>query len=248
MRLYIIRHAQSENNARWAATGASDGRSSDPSLTDTGHQQAQHLARFLARAEPSAETDPWDVADRRGFGITHLYTSLMQRAIVTATAVAQALELPLVAWTAIHEAAGIFEYEPDGGRRIGLPGPNRSFFETLYPHLLLPDSLGEDGWWNRPSESRAETRVRAGRVADELFDRHGHSEDRVALVTHGAFSHYFLSALLDRTEYEDDGPHPRRLWLLMNNTGITRLDFTSRYATLFYTNRLEHLPPHLITD
>ena len=35
---------------------------------------------------------------------------------------------------------------------------------------------------------------------------------------------------------------------MMNNTGITRLDYTPRYATLCYTNRLEHLPKHLITD
>jgi 2,3-bisphosphoglycerate-dependent phosphoglycerate mutase len=248
MRLYIIRHAQSENNARWVSTGSSDGRSSDPLLTDAGRQQARHLAHFLARAEPEAETDPWDVIDRRGFGITHLYTSLMQRAILTASGIAQTLDLPLVAWPDIHEAAGLFEYDSDGESRIGLPGPNRSFYESHYPQLVLPDSLGEEGWWNRPSETRAETRVRAHRVADELFERHGFSEDHVAIVTHGAFNNYFLSALLDRRQVEDDGPDPRRLWLMMSNTGITRLDYTSRYATLFYTNRLEHLPPHLITD
>ena len=70
----------------------------------------------------------------------------------------------------------------------------------------------------------------------------------LALVTHGAFIHVLLSVLLGRRESWVDAPDPRRLWLLMNNAGITRLDYTSRYATLVYANRLDHLPRELITD
>jgi 2,3-bisphosphoglycerate-dependent phosphoglycerate mutase len=248
MRIYFIRHAQSENNALWARTGNSDGRSPDPLLTPAGQEQARHLAEFLARPESAAETDMWDVLDRRGFTISHLYTSLMQRSVLTGTVLAQALNLPLQAWPDLHEVGGIYQDVPDGEERMGLPGPNRAFFESEYPRLLLPDTLGDEGWWNRPYESREQIRQRARRVAGELFDRHGGSEDHVALVTHGAFGYVLLSALLDRRETQDDAPDPRRLWLLMNNTGITRLDYTSRYATLVYLNRLDHLPPDLITD
>ena len=248
MRLYIIRHAQSENNALWARTGNSDGRSPDPLLTQAGRQQARHLADYLAHSGSAAGTDYWDVLDRRGVAISHLYTSLMQRSVLTGTAVAQALNLPLNAWPDLHEVGGIYRNVPDGDERVGLPGPNRAIFESEYPRLLLPDDLGDEGWWNRPYESRQQTRQRARRVADDLFDRHGGSDDHVALVTHGAFGHVLLSALLGRREAEDDSPDPRRLWLLMNNTGITRLDYTSRYATLLYLNRLDHLPQALITD
>ena len=247
MRLYIIRHAQSKNNALWADTGSSTGRSTDPVLTEAGQQQASHLAELLARVDPEAQTDPWDLADRRGFAITHLYTSLMQRAILTATAVAQALELPLLAWPDLHEVGGIFEDGPEEGQRIGLPGPNRGFFEEYYPHLVLPDSVTEAGWWNRAYESRAEVRQRAQRVAGRLFELHAGSDDRVAIITHGAFTNYLLSFLLDRIVPPDDEPSPRYPWLMMANTGIACLNYMPDYATLYYTNRLDHLPEHLIT-
>lgn len=248
MRLYIIRHAQSENNALWSRTGSSEGRNSDPLLTETGQKQAHLLADYLAQADPGVETDYWDVSERHGFGITHLYTSLMQRAVLTATAIAQALDLPLLAWPEIHEQGGIFEYDPDKDERRGLPGPNRAFFAERYPHLTLPDSITDQGWWNGRYEDRTETLQRARLVAAEVFERHGKTDDRLALVTHGAFGHYLLSVLLNRSELDNDGPNPTRPWLMMNNTGITRLGYTSEYATLFYTNRLEHLPRDLITD
>ncbi|UCG25122.1 MAG: histidine phosphatase family protein [Chloroflexota bacterium] len=246
MRLYIVRHAQSENNALWANAGSPAGRRSDPLLTETGHQQAQHLAELLARVQPEAQADPWDMADQRGFAITHLYTSLMQRAVLTATPVARAMDLPLVAWPDLHEAGGVFENGPEEGQRIGLPGPNRHFFETHYPHLVLPDSLGTEGWWNRPYESRAEVRQRARRVAVRLFEAH-EGDDRVAIVTHGAFGNYLLSHLLDRVAPPDDQPSPKYPWLMMSNTGITCLNYGDGYATLYYTNRLDHLPKGLIT-
>lgn len=247
MRLYIIRHAQSENNALWANTGSSHGRNSDPLLTEIGQQQAQCLADLLARVEPEVETDPWDMADQRGFAITHLYTSLMQRAILTATAVANALDLPLLGWADLHEVGGIYEDGPEEGQRIGLPGPDRHHFETHYPHLVLPESQPEEGWWNRAYESRVEVRQRAWRVAKQLFDRHDQSDDRVAIVTHGAFTNYLLSHLLDRSVPPDDEPSPRHPWLMMSNTGITCLNYGDGYSTLYYINRLDHLPRGLIT-
>jgi 2,3-bisphosphoglycerate-dependent phosphoglycerate mutase len=247
MRLYIIRHAQSENNAMWAMTGSSDGRSSDPLLSELGRRQAQYLAKRLARVDTEAQTDPWDVTDRRGFFISHIYTSLMQRAIQTATAVAQALNLPLVAWPELHEVGGIYVDGPGEDERTGLPGPNRQYFERHYPHMTLPDSLGGEGWWNRPFESRDEARLRATNVAEELFRRHGGRDDRVALITHGAFSNYLLSHLLNRAAPPDEGHDPRHPWLFTSNTGITCLSYAGGYATLYYTNRLDHLPADLIT-
>ncbi len=171
----------------------------------------------------------------------------MQRAILTATAVAQALDLPLVAWSDLHEVGGVYEDGPEEGQRIGLPGPDRQFFERQYPHVALPDVMAGQGWWNRPYESRAEARQRARRVAEELFRRHGGTDHRVAMVSHGAFGNYLLSHLLDRAAPPDDRPSARYPWLMMSNTGITCLNYGDGYATLFYTNRLDHLPRGLIT-
>ena len=47
MQLYLIRHGQSTNNARWEAQENYDTyRSSDPTLTEKGIRQAELLADF----------------------------------------------------------------------------------------------------------------------------------------------------------------------------------------------------------
>ena len=84
MELYLIRHGQSTNNARWETL---DGRStvpvSDPTLTEKGVRQAELLAEFLAFPKENEE-DFWrDPQNRHGFGLTHVYCSLMKRAIHT---------------------------------------------------------------------------------------------------------------------------------------------------------------------
>jgi broad specificity phosphatase PhoE len=47
--------------------------------------------------------------------------------------------------------------------------------------------MGEEGWWNRPFEAELHRPERARRVLVELLQRHGGSNDRVAMVSHGAF-------------------------------------------------------------
>ena len=81
MRLYFLRHAQSTNNEITDRTGTEDGRVEDPPLTPIGHRQAELLGRYLAAGPTSAEPPGMDSKDLRGFAITHLYCSLMDRAI-----------------------------------------------------------------------------------------------------------------------------------------------------------------------
>jgi 2,3-bisphosphoglycerate-dependent phosphoglycerate mutase len=254
MQLYFIRHAQSENNALWDQTGDNKGRSDDPSLTDAGYRQAQILADFLAQAGPGAPPDAWDPQNAAGFGFTHVYTSLMLRAVITGVVIARALDLPPVAWPDWHEGGGIYLDDEETGEPVGLPGRNRADFETHYPELILPEQLDECGWWNRPFETRPQRRERARRVLAELWQRHGGTHDRVAVVSHGAFYNYFLGALLDLPWREDDPEEypesskalPRVRWFLMNNAAITRIDFKSE-VRLAYQNRLDFLPRELIT-
>jgi 2,3-bisphosphoglycerate-dependent phosphoglycerate mutase len=77
MQLYYIRHAQSENNALWEATGSDEGRSSDPELTEIGKQQITCLAQFLKTGDPVLGNRRMDAQNLAGFGLTHLYCSLM---------------------------------------------------------------------------------------------------------------------------------------------------------------------------
>ncbi len=245
MQLYIIRHAQSENNALWAQTGSSHGRSSDPLLTEIGQQQARCLAQHLANNCGETAVPEGDPHNRHGYHFTHLYTSLMQRAIATGCEVAEQIGLPLVAWEIIHEFGGIFAHNLDTDERIGLPGPNRAFFTKHYPALVLPDSLGEGGWWERPYEPPDQTMLRAKTFLAELQQRHGPS-DRVAIVTHGGFFVAILRTLMGFTTL-DNSEGENRLWLHANNASITRLDISQGQGDLIYLNRIDHLPTRLIT-
>ena len=122
MQLYFIRHAQSENNALWMRTRSGEGRLADPALTRAGWRQARLLAKFLAQNHAAARTTGWDSQNRGGFGLTHLYCSLMRRAAATGSEIAQALDLPLIGWADIHERGGIYLKDEDSGEMVGLPG------------------------------------------------------------------------------------------------------------------------------
>ncbi len=49
MKLFFIRHGQSENNALWAETHSNLGRVSDPKLTSIGKKQIENAAQFLEK-------------------------------------------------------------------------------------------------------------------------------------------------------------------------------------------------------
>lgn len=240
MQLYFIRHAQSVNNALWQETGSEDGRHADPALTDLGRQQTQALAKLLAQTNPSAPVDERDVHNRRAFGLTHIYTSLMTRAVATATVVADTLDVPLVAWPDLHEGGGLYLADAATGELRGQVGPNRDYFEQHFPHLSLPETLSREGWWNRPFETHEERLPRAQRVVQTVLERHGHTNDRVGVVSHGGFYNYVLMALLGL-------PVRAGFWFVLNNTAITRLDIFAGHVDVVYLNRADYLPAELIT-
>lgn len=240
MQLYFIRHGQSDNNRLWALTGSSDGRDEDPALTELGRRQAERLAEFLRQPGVVDERRRYDTWNVGGFGLTHLYCSLMVRAIATGVIVARALDLPLVVWEEVHEVGGIHKRDEETGQRLGLPGKDRAHFEVHYPDLVLPDSLGDEGWWNRPYEEPEARPLRARRFLRQLRERHGGSEARVGVISHGGFHNQVLRAVLEM-------PGDVESWFSLNNTGITRIDFDGERAFVGYTNRVDFLPGELIT-
>lgn len=240
MHLYFIRHGQSTNNALWAENQSREGRSEDPELTRVGEQQAALLACFLSRDTPTAEALAYDPKDIGGFDITHLYCSPMIRAISTAMCVAEALHLKPKVWRDVHETGGIFLDDIETGEPVGLPGRTRAYFLQRYPELILSDDLHEAGWWNRPFETREERRGRADRVLEQLMERHGGTDDRIALVSHAGFYNYLVGAILGLPER--DG-----YWFVMDNAAVTRLQFEDGRTLVVYTNRTDFLPDELIT-
>jgi 2,3-bisphosphoglycerate-dependent phosphoglycerate mutase len=213
-------------------------------LTELGHKQAQRLAEFLAKKRPARELEGGsaersdgaaldDAQNVGGVRLTHLYCSPMIRCIETGSYVSRALRLPLVLWEYPHEVGGIF-HEPEPGEPVGLPGNDRSYLSSRYRDLVLPEGWGVDGWWNRPFEAREQRILRAQRFHRELLDRHGGTEDRVAVVSHAGFFNYWMMVALDWINRDGKG-------FRKNNAAITRVDFGER-TSVMYVNRTDFLP------
>lgn len=241
MRFYFIRHGQSENNALWDETGSNKGRSDDPELTKTGHEQARLLGDFILSKDIEARSDGvLGQTGRDSFLFTHLYTSLMVRSVMTGTYISKALGIPLVAWPEIHECGGIYQEGDDTQGHTGLPGKTRSYFAENYQHLMVPDTVNDEGWWNRPFEAHEDRPLRAQAVLDMLRERHGGTDDRVAIVSHGGFYMELMRVLFKIGEPLS--------WYLMYNTAISRFDIRENgEVVLYYHNRTDHLPARLIT-
>ncbi len=243
MELYLIRHGQSFNNT---LTDRKD-RVCDPSLTELGCRQAELVAHHLATAPNledfvQAKVVPSTVV-RNGYGITKLYCSPMHRALQTALPIGQALGLTPEVFINIHEIGGIFLHNET--ESVGLPGRNRPEILAEFPHYVLPaEIIAEHGWWgSKPKEDWPSCHGRAARVASQLLDWSiTQPAERIALVTHGGFCGDLLKALFNQLP-------GRGISYYIDNTSITRLDFdlVKKRINLRYLNRLNHLPPELVS-
>lgn len=227
MLLYFIRHAQSANNALFLETGARVGRTADPGLTELGHRQAQVLADYFA-------------SKRNEFSVDHIYTSLMQRAILTAMPTAVAFKLPLEGIVDLHETGGVYLDDEISGEPIGQPGSNRMELQSKFPSLVLPDNLDGNGWWNRPYEKQEDRPKRANRLVEWLLEKHPNPSDRVMLFSHFGFFNYFLWAVFGQVR-------PPNTEFYLMNTSITCFEFLPDEKAALYINRIDHLPAELVT-
>lgn len=230
MRLYLIRHAQSTNNALTNMRH----RVQDPDLTDLGYRQADALADYLLNNTHELPDD--------GYRITHLYCSPMYRSLLTAQPVAAQLELKTEVWVDVHEYGGIFLEDPDGVF-TGYPGMTRPQILAKFPDYLLPDLVSDAGWWDSALGQEDAPRFisRAIKVALALNERRA-TDDHIAIIAHAAFLDALTKALLNQLPLK-----PRAMFYAHYNTGITRFDFDDEMDNmrLHYLNRTEHLPPQM---
>ena len=166
----------------------------------------------------------------------------MKRAVATGEILSIRMGLPLLAWPDIHEYGGLFSQNTENGDRIGVEGPSRQYFETHHPELLLPQSLGSVGWWNRPHEDLPDMLIRACQVKENILKRHKSKTHRVALITHGGFYNFFLSQLLSVA-----APEERTHSFQLNNAAISHINFDESHVRVDYLNRVDFLPRELIT-
>lgn len=165
MRLFLIRHAQSANNARAASQ-----RIEDPELTPVGHAQAARLADAVNQLE-----------------LTHIITSPFLRALQTAEYLQRVTGLEPLVRTAIHEKGGCVAGTVETGL-VGRPGMTRSQIAARFPDYQVDPEIDGQGWWGgKPFETLAQAEARARRVWDAICQEFRGSHARVAYVMHGDF-------------------------------------------------------------
>lgn len=238
MRLYFIRHGQSFNNLHEKSETVK--RVEDPPLTEVGLQQAELLGQYMtSHSDPYPVLDPSTIEWGGGFGFTQIWASPMMRALQTALPLSTATGIAPQVWDDIFEVGGIWlEHEPDV--YVGYGGMTRQQMQQDFPTYVLPDSIKDNGWWNRDRESIEQCKARAGIVAERLRSMIPYSENEViAIVAHQAFLGLLFRHMID---VFSDG-----FWWMHYNTGFTRIDLTADVVLVRYMNRIDHLSNTTIT-
>jgi broad specificity phosphatase PhoE len=183
LRVYFIRHGESQNNALAKSLGASDHgdgdsyykmRSPDPALTDLGEKQANCVANLFGDSE--LRHGLCSLVHDTDLRVSAVYCSAMHRALQTATPIARGVGLPLTVWSSIFEVGGCFVLDPLGsGKNVGCPGLTLEAAQSKFGPFKVKKStdrsqLTSDGWWSKTwgKETNEEAVQRACCILDDL--------------------------------------------------------------------------------
>lgn len=218
-KLYLVRHAQSTNNAY-----PEPQRIPDPPLTDLGKQQALALATFAPKIDA-----------------THLLTSPFLRTLQTTEPIVRTTGLVPIIHAELFEQGGCYRgYDPIG--KYPEPGLRRSEIAKHFPGWHIDPAIDEQGWNKLPHyENLDMAKERAKRVAKKLQQEFQDSAARVLLVIHADFKLRLLEALLRRDDLEAS------LGSVIN-TSISSLILESNEWQLDTWNNHQHLPTDWITS
>jgi broad specificity phosphatase PhoE len=192
-------HAQSTENCAMRQVGANQIRDQqpDPELSSDGMKQARALSRFLGqRSAGGLLRLPTRTPPRHRIHLTHLYSSPLIRAMVTAQQIARYSGMRPMVWPDLAEHRGIWRFDAKFNTEVGLPGPTRRYFAERFPEFELPGDFAVNPWWGSRLESFEECCSRARRCLDELRSIHSEKQDSVGAITHSAFYNAFLFAVL----------------------------------------------------
>ena len=220
MHLFLIRHAESENNAR-----PEHQRVEDPAITPRGVRQAESLADWLDTLKPDL-----------------LACSPFRRALQTTQPAAHRLGTKIEVWSDVFERGGCYKGWNASNKR-GMRGLGHAGILELIPHAEIESEVHPDGWWQHDTpEADAKAAERARTVKSKLESRLAATPQRLALVTHADFLRLLLGHILDQNGIQTDCLGP------ICNAGITHLEFTSAGWQLHWFNAVTHLPYELITS
>lgn len=200
MKLYLIRHGESLGNLQGKIQGTMDFP-----LSELGKQQVDLISSYC-----------------ENINLDSLYSSDLERAHATATAIGESTGLPVQAWDQIREV------------HLGpLQGLSRAEIREQYPETVKNSIItsGIEG-----TETIDELTLRCKTVLEQLQELH--SSDSVALVSHGGFISIFLMYVLVGEKWPDFH-RP----FVIGNTSVTLLEWMDEKEQpyLHYTNRTAHL-------
>ena len=203
--LVIIRHAESEGNR----DGAFGGHGPTP-LSIRGHAQARRTAELIA-AEPAAHTAIW--------------SSDLPRALQTAQPLAELLQLPIEATSALRERdVGVFT-------GLSFVEAERRYPEAYRALVARDPSVPIPG-----AETAASCAERAAALCERAIASAAGPDARVILFSHA----YAINLLLRRLLRITDGSP--EIFVQTDNAAIHRLRISSRGTwTLRALNERHHL-------
>lgn len=173
MELYLIRHAQSLNNAL-----PEQDRVEDPPLTELGHQQSVHLSDWIHTLK-----------------LTRVVTSPFLRTLQTTDHLARSLGMKPAIRVDLHEKGGCVS-GPSRDTFTGRPGMTRAQIGSQFPGFSIPPQIDGAGWWrSRPFETDDVARQRAVRLLSQAIMESTGVDQRVAWVMHGDFKRLFLAEI-----------------------------------------------------
>ena len=164
MRMYVIRHGESELNA-----GVS--KAVDCALTDVGRQQVRALAKFLAP-----------------LGVTHVLSSPYRRCLETAEAIRTAIGAAAEVCPALHE----HHHGPFSPGDWPLAA--RAGVERAFPEFAIPADMPQTHWATVPEDRAHQWQrmTRVLRELEARFGRQRLAG--VAVVTHQAPASVLIQA------------------------------------------------------
>ncbi|MDA1052870.1 MAG: histidine phosphatase family protein [Planctomycetota bacterium] len=173
MQLYLIRHAQSQNNAL-----PEEERVEDPGLTELGLRQAELLAEWI----PSLR-------------LTRLITSPFRRTLLTTQPIARTTSLIPEVRIDLHEQGGCYGGH-DFGNKVGRPGMTRQEIEAEFSGYQVADNIDGQGWWrSKPYETIDAAWTRAARLLESTRREFGHTDERIGYVMHADIKRLFIAHL-----------------------------------------------------
>jgi len=201
--IILIRHGESCNNIIYDEIRRAHGadvsadlleaeeermRTPDPGLSERGKAQSRRLGEFI-RSKGGL-----DKAIAQAVGTWQMYSSPMQRALMTAREMVRAMDQPEVivrVHPELYESGGC--YNRDGG----IPGLGKNEIEATYPGFMC-DSGMEDGWYYRKSsmETSKEFMERVDRLATWVTE-----QNNTVLIIHGNL----ISGLINRLVLGSEG-------------------------------------------